>query len=102
MYKLPTFFGIALCFGTLVLWLGSIKTKRFQHIRRNDYSFGIYIYHWPIIQMLRSLLPPIGAIPLLLAAMAIVIPLAMLSWHYVEVPAMAYAKKLASRISGDV
>jgi peptidoglycan/LPS O-acetylase OafA/YrhL len=83
-----------LIFGVFALWLGGIHKALIPHIQRHDYSFGIYIYHWPIVQMLRMELSPIGPIPLFFAAMPLVLSLSVLSWHYVEMPSIKFAKKI--------
>lgn len=54
-----------------------------------DYSYGIYIYAYPIQQMTIVLLP--GWNPLIQAAVSLLVTLipASLSWHFIEKPAMA-------------
>jgi peptidoglycan/LPS O-acetylase OafA/YrhL len=42
--------------------------------------------------MLRAALPPMGAKTLVLAALLVTVPLAMLSWHWVEAPALRTAR----------
>jgi peptidoglycan/LPS O-acetylase OafA/YrhL len=88
-----TWFGIALVAVTAALWVGSSRVRYIAHVQRNDYSYGIYIYHWPIILMLREALPPIGALRLTAVALLVIVPVAMLSWHFVEAPAQRLAKR---------
>jgi peptidoglycan/LPS O-acetylase OafA/YrhL len=92
-----TWFGIALLGCTLALWIGSARIPHTRHVQVNDYSFGIYIYHWPLVLMLRSVLPPMGALRLTALAVAVVVPVAMLSWHFVEAPALGAAKRWLKR-----
>lgn len=84
-----TWFGIALVAVTLALCAGSARLPAWAaHVQRHDYSYGIYIWHWPVITMLREVLPPMGPKRLTVVSLAVVIPLAMMSWHLVERPAL--------------
>lgn len=99
MQRQPQFFNLALFFGFVVLWVGCAQKNFFPHIRYNDYSFGIYIYHWPLMQMVRMSTDQIGPVPLFLLLLGLTLPLAILSWHFVELPAMAFAKRVLNRES---
>jgi peptidoglycan/LPS O-acetylase OafA/YrhL len=59
-----------------------------------DISYGVYIYAWPAQQVVAHFLP--GQTPYFntLVSSAIVIPLAWLSWHYVEKYMLAYKRVL--------
>lgn len=92
-----TWFGIALVAAAIGLAAGSAPMHRFTFIQRHDYSYGIYIYHWPVILMLRAALPPVGAKTLLLATLLVTVPLAVFSWHCVEAPAMRAARRWLKR-----
>lgn len=91
-----TWFGIALFACTLALSAGSAAAP-LRHLQRHDYSYGIYIYHWPVLLMLRASLPPLG--PVATTALAILATgiMAMLSWHFVEAPAQALARRWLKR-----
>jgi peptidoglycan/LPS O-acetylase OafA/YrhL len=91
-YKSAGFFAVALCFGVFFMWVGSLQKELIPQIQRHDYSLGVYIYHWPLMQMLRMELSPIGPFELFFTTMVLVLPLAALSWHYVEMPSMEFAK----------
>jgi peptidoglycan/LPS O-acetylase OafA/YrhL len=92
-----TWFGIALVAVTLALCVGSRRIAWAAHVERHDYSYGIYIWHWPVIIMLRELLPPVGPLGLSLATLAVVLPLAMLSWHLVVAPSLRAARRWLKR-----
>ncbi len=55
-----------------------------------DYSYGIYIYAFPIQQSLVFLLPGISITKLLILSTMITSLLAMFSWHFIESRALKY------------
>lgn len=57
--------------------------------RLGDYSYGIYIYAFPVQQMLVSLLHHISSLELMWASAAITSFLAVLSWHLIEKGALS-------------
>lgn len=54
-----------------------------------DYSYGVYIYAFPIQQTLIALYPGISWPALTLASAILSLAMAVLSWRYVESPALA-------------
>lgn len=91
-----TWFGIALVAVTLALCVGSRRVPGTSLVERHDYSYGIYIWHWPVIIMLREVFP-LGPVALTAATVVVVLPLAMLSWHFVEAPALAVTRRWLGR-----
>lgn len=95
---LATGFGTALAplpFAYLVLCAGSVRS----HVgNRWDISYGIYIYGWPVQQLLAAALVPARLSPLAFAAIALVVvwPLGLLSCLAIERP----AQRLRARILG--
>lgn len=55
-----------------------------------DYSYGIYIYAFPIQQAVATCWPEVSAGGMIALSTLIVLPLAMASWHLVEKPAMKW------------
>ncbi|MEM9600977.1 MAG: acyltransferase, partial [Pseudomonadota bacterium] len=51
-----------------------------------DMSYGIYIYHWSILQLAIVFWPSLTGPALLLISLPVVMGLAWLSWTYVEAP----------------
>lgn len=74
----------------LTLWLAFLSNKQLVKLDAlPDYSYGIYIYAYPIQQMTILLLP--GLHPLAQAAVSFLVTLvpASLSWHFIEKPAIS-------------
>jgi peptidoglycan/LPS O-acetylase OafA/YrhL len=72
-----------------VLWCG-FRSSRFTPLiaRMPDYSYGIYIYAFPIMVGLAALLPNLSAAGLAALNLLAVLPVAALSWHLLEKPAL--------------
>jgi peptidoglycan/LPS O-acetylase OafA/YrhL len=65
---------------------------------RRDLSYGVYLYHFPVIQLLiaAGLVGGSVAVDLLVltpVALLVTLPLAFASWHYVEAPAQRFARR---------
>ncbi|WP_322403008.1 acyltransferase [Massilia luteola] len=96
-----TWFGILLVAGTLALAVGSVRLPFAAHLQRHDYSYGIYIYHWPVLLMLRTAFAPLGHWRLLALGLLVTGVLAVLSWHLVEAPALRAVRRLLRRHAGS-
>ncbi len=75
----------ALPMGYVLLYVGAVLPVRLG--RRNDISYGMYMYGYPVEQLLRLVRPPSHAGYIVLAILCTV-PLAAASWFLVERPAM--------------
>ncbi|GEA89974.1 acyltransferase family protein [Cellulomonas cellasea] len=77
----------------VVLWLGAV-TPSPALVRKHDISYGVYIYAWPVQQLLA--LAGLHTLPLpvydLLALLG-TIPLAVASWLLVERPVLRAARR---------
>jgi peptidoglycan/LPS O-acetylase OafA/YrhL len=58
----------------------------------DDVSYGIYIYHWAVMQLAFYWFPDLSVTTLFMIALPIVITLAWMSWIFVEKPMLAYKK----------
>ena len=78
----------ALPLAVLLLGVGAlIKTPRLRFA--NDISYGVYVYAFPVQQILATLgVYKWGILPFALIALACTIPIAMASWFLIEKPAM--------------
>ncbi len=57
-----------------------------------DYSYGLFLYGFPIQQAIVALIPDISPLQLLLAATLPALGLSMLSWHLLEAPVLRMNK----------
>ena len=72
----------------VVLAFGLAKQAWLSKWHSRDYSYGIYIYAFPVQQTLVSFWPQMTLSAYLLSTMAITVALAAASWHLVEKPAL--------------
>ena len=86
----PLIFGLAYSKATLPTWMTP----------KTDYSYGLYIFHWPIYQVLLNVFPNAPVFPLLIFAG---LPLAFiasgLSWRLIEKPALKLKKVSAIKLT---
>lgn len=79
--------GAALAY--LVIWTGgAIRSKKFQ-LKDRDISYGIYIYGFPVQQVL--VLAGLASLPVGLfgvIALVLTVPVAICSWVFIERPAL--------------
>jgi peptidoglycan/LPS O-acetylase OafA/YrhL len=88
------FLVLPFCWSYLVLWIASLPALRLPAwLARSDYSYGTYLYGWPVQQLvIRDL--GIVSPPLLFAiALPLTLAAAAFSWHVVERPALALKRR---------
>jgi peptidoglycan/LPS O-acetylase OafA/YrhL len=59
-----------------------------QYNRVGDYSYGVYIYAFPVEQVLAALIPGISTFLMIVLAIPATLLLAVVSWHLIERPAL--------------
>lgn len=92
----------ATAYGTLVVSLRQPLARPLFDLRE-DLSYGVYLYGWPIQQVLRALYPEGGSAVLLAVSLPLSLVAAALSWRLVERPAMRLkARALGLRTLGTV
>jgi peptidoglycan/LPS O-acetylase OafA/YrhL len=86
----PQLFAMAswLVLPFTVLAFGLSRHTWLSRWHAQDYSYGIYIYAFPVQQSLVSFWPQMSLIAYLLSTLAITLALAAASWHLVEKPAL--------------
>lgn len=66
-------------------------------IKRNDISYGVYLYGWPVQQCVISTWPGHGVLFNTLVSGALTIIIASLSWQFVERPMLRFKPKEVAR-----
>lgn len=88
-YRL-TLLGMSICYSVAcVAYLPKWGWPKWM----GDYSYGIYIYGWPCQQLAWLAVPNTMPMQNALIACAFCLPLAVLSWHFVEKPALDLKNK---------
>ncbi len=80
----------------LLLWLGGTRAVRAARIPA-DFSYGVYLWGFPVAQVLAARLAAWGPHFNCLATIALVLPLAALSWFAIEKPAIGLGKRVVTR-----
>ena len=90
-----TIIGLALIIPPATVWIGTQSWPVLNMAgRKGDISYGIYIYAWPIQQIVVTHVGSTSPyIWLLLPSLTITLAVAWLSWHLVEHPALLYKPK---------
>ena len=65
--------------------------------RLGDYSYGTYIYAFPVQQAIMALHPGLGVAALFASSLAATLVIAVASWHLVEQPALGLARRRTPR-----
>jgi peptidoglycan/LPS O-acetylase OafA/YrhL len=92
-------FQIALLSWTL--WLAYGIEGRIRAFNRvGDYSYGIYIYAFPLQGLVQWLDPDLGPLGNAAWATLLTLALAIPSWHWIERPALARKRPAATPTSG--
>ena len=58
-----------------------------------DLSYGTYVYAWPVEQGFHWRFPSLGPVSVFLASTPVILVLASLSWRYLEMPILDWAKR---------
>lgn len=93
------FIFYVLVFGYIVISMAYLPNKIFRALNKvGDYSFGIYIYAFPVQQACIFFVPEISFIKLLFLSFMITISLAMMSWHFVEKPFLESKNRVSNTL----
>ena len=91
----------------MTVFIGLLPIPKSKLMSSGDYSYGIYLYGFPIAQTLVALWPEVFRqhfLWLLLTAIALTSAFAVLSWHLLEKHALSLKRQLPKNwfpLSGD-
>ena len=114
LLALPCMFASNIFWATLFMWVflpyailvfafrAPAIFRRFG--KRGDCSYGIYVYAFPVQQVVTYYAVKIGAgwFPVFAVSSIATVILAGLSWHYVERPALGWKARLINRQNSSV
>ena len=84
-----------ICYGTFILaFLPKGAVRRYNSV--GDYSYGVYIYAWPVQQSVAEFLGVIGPALNIAIAAPLTLLMAVPSWYLVEKPALSLARRPAA------
>jgi peptidoglycan/LPS O-acetylase OafA/YrhL len=87
----------ALFLSYAVFYVAYIPRGRIlQYNRVGDYSYGLYLYAFPIQQAVLAQWPQLGAMWVFCLASLLTLFCAAISWHLIEKPALDYCKRMNS------
>lgn len=78
---------VTLWLGYIVFWMAYVEIPALNGLKKlSDTSYGIYIYHWVILQAVFYFMPGVNPVQLIAITLPIVVIIAYGSWHLVEKP----------------
>ncbi|NNE56825.1 MAG: acyltransferase [Hellea sp.] len=85
--------------GYIVFWMAYVKLPALNGLKKlSDTSYGIYIYHWVVLQTAIFFIPGLEIWQLIAIALPVSVALALASWHIVEKPMLRSKGKLSRYI----
>ena len=92
-------FTLTVAYGTLVLaYHPRIQWRAYNRV--GDYSYGLYVYAFPVQQTIVAHVPGLAPIELFAMSFAVTLGLAAASWHALERPVLALKAKFRNGASG--
>ncbi|MYN17690.1 acyltransferase family protein [Rugamonas sp. FT107W] len=85
----------------ITVFVGLTEVPIPAYFKKGDYSYGIYLYHDPLMQVVISLFPAIalrslwGTLFTFSCGLTMVLVMSNLSWHFIEKPILAMRKKFS-------
>lgn len=91
----PVIEAVAIAYGTLLLGYARVRLP----VLRGDYSYGIYIYAFPVQGLIVAILGAMDPWTNIALAVPLTFALAALSWHWVEQPWLRPQPKVKPRLA---
>jgi len=89
-------FTLTIAYGTLVLaYHPRIQWRAYNRV--GDYSYGLYVYAFPVQQTIVAQVPGLAPMELFAISSAVTLALAAISWHALERPALAFKSHFRGR-----
>ena len=80
-----------------LFWMAYGGSKLFDRWAKGaDISYGLYIWHWPILQWIAAQTSGLGSVEMIAIAAPLTVVAAWVSWHVVEKPMLAKKGALAA------
>jgi len=85
-----------LMLGYMLMWAAYVQIPRLSFLQKlSDISYGVYIYHWCILQLVFMWMPKLSTATLFIITFPATFLLATLSWHFVEKPMLTQKKSFS-------
>lgn len=92
----PALHALALSYGAL--WFGFARIPALRHYNLlGDYSYGMYIYAFPIEQIFATTVRPGSPLAMVAFSFPVTLLCAMTSWTWIESPALAKRHLIAAK-----
>jgi peptidoglycan/LPS O-acetylase OafA/YrhL len=91
-------FDLAVALGVIGLAYARLPRVR-NWGRYGDWSYGMYVYAFPVQQLVTFYFPGIPFVMHLVLAYAVTLTLGAVSWHWIESPALRLKGQLRSRLA---
>ncbi|MHC2253001.1 peptidoglycan/LPS O-acetylase OafA/YrhL [Bradyrhizobium embrapense] len=79
----------------ITVFLGLSKLPRLPLFSRGDYSYGIYLYGFPMQQVVKVWLPNASPIVQFAVALVLITAFAAFSWHWIEKPVLKLRRRFS-------
>jgi len=98
-FKPTFFFAYHFLYAYIILYLAYVPRGVIRTYNRlGDYSYGFYLYAFPIQQMIATFAPDISLIGMIMSASLITLSFAISSWHLLERRALSLKDITTTRV----